>query len=228
MLQALNPEVKTFQGKAIPGEFWHSGLNISLGKEFIFVPSLVSKRVILFNPRDNGGGILAFSRDAINWHTGGNQKHTVKLKGRKDPVIWDTNKSVSASGLAEWGSSNPDEENSQPAATLIYEYLCYLPGQPNLSPCVMGLAKTAINNAKQFNTALFMLRKPTASIAVRCFVEERNEEGNNWFVPAFETKGLVRQEVYQAAKAIAESNANYEAEYKEEDVVSAPEGETKY
>lgn len=227
LLQALSPEVKTFPGKAIPGEFWHSGLNISLGSDFTFVPSIAGKRVILFNPRTNGGGILAFSRDAVKWHTGGNEKHSVNkiFKGQKDAIIWDTKKDVQSSGLLEWGSSIPDDGNSQPAATLIYEYLCYLPDMPNLSPCVMGLAKTALSNARQFNTALLMLHKPTASVAVRCFADEKNEGDNSWFVPAFEPKGFVSKQIFEAAKALADQHASYQTNYDASDVEDTPKTE---
>lgn len=231
LLQALSPEIKTFQGKAIPGEFWHSGLNISLGNEFTFVPAIAGKKVILFNPRSNGGGILAFSRDAIKWQTGGNEKHSVNkiFKGQKDAIIWDTKRDVSSSGLLEWGSSIPDNSNSQPAATLIYEYLCYLPDMPNLSPCVMGLAKTALPNARQFNTALLMLHKPTASIAVRCFADEENEGENSWWVPAFEPKGFVSKEVFEAAKTLGDQHSAYQADYDVADVEDATKkAETDY
>lgn len=214
LLQALNPEVRSFQGIAIPGEFWHTGGNISLGSEFLFVPILAGKRVILWDPNEGqrGGDILAFSKDGVNWQAGANKTFPVKLKGGKS-VTWATGKNVAASKLDEWGSSDPSVDNSPPAATLIYEYLCYLPDRPELGPCVMGAFRTAIPNAKGFNTSLFMLRKPTASVAVRCFADEKTEGRQAWFVPQFKLAGYVSRELYAVTSKLGEQYAEYTAEY---------------
>lgn len=214
LLQALNPEVRSFQGQAIPGEFWHTGANTSLGSEFLFVPILAGKRVILWDPNEGqqGGDILAFSKDGINWQAGANKTFKVKLKGGKD-VTWATGKNVAASKLDEWGSSDPEKDNSPPAATLIYEYLCYLPDHPELSPCVMGAFRTALPNAKGFNTSLFMLRKPTASVAVRCFADEKTEGKQAWFVPQFKLAGYVSRELYAITSKFGEQYAEYTADY---------------
>lgn len=214
LLQALNPEVRSFQGQAIPGEFWHTGANTSLGSEFLFVPILAGKRVILWDPNEGkqGGDILAFSRNGLDWQTGGDKEFKVTLKGGKN-VVWHTKKNVLQSKLDDWGSSDPEENNSPPAATLIYEYLCYLPDHAELSPCVMGAFRTALPNAKRFNTDLFMRRKPTASLAVRCFADEKTEGKLAWFVPQFKLAGFVSDELYAVTSKLGEKYAEYTAEY---------------
>lgn len=226
LLQALSPQIRSFPGVAIPGHFWHTGMNISLGNTFNFIPALVGKRVILFRPRDdNDGGILAFSRDAKTWQTGANQKFKVQIKNKEEPVIWETGKDVESSGLAEWGSMNPDDAHSPPAATLIYEYLCYLVDRPELSPCVLGVSKTGIPIAKNFNTSLLMITrtgKPTACVKVRAFAEEQSSGSNHWTVANFVLdQGWASKEQYNAAKMLADQYADYQVEYQPEDVSDA-------
>lgn len=218
MLQPLSPQVKVFQGIAIPGEFWHSGLNVSLGPKFRFVPCVATKKVILWNPRDSGGGILAFSRNAKDWDSGARTQHEVKLKGKKEKVVWDTGRDVQHSGLTKWGSSDPDEPNSQPAATEIYEYLIYLLDKPDLSPVILGCYKTALPNAKGFNTSLLMLKNPITSVAVDCFAEAMNNDTGEWTVPQFQLSGYVPKEVHLAAKALGEKYADYNVDYDQDDV----------
>ena len=218
LLQPLNPEVQTFQGKAIPGEFWHTGANKSLGETFNMVVCAVNKRVILWAPRDGntGGGMLALSRNGSKWDMGGNQAFSVKIKNVKAPVIWHTGKSVEASGLLEWGSFNPDDETSTPAAQLAYEYLVYLPKHPELSPVVLGLFRTAIPNAKQFNTSLMMLRKPIQAVLVRCFADIKGEGSDAWWIPQFETMGWNDKETFDICRDISEKNKEYDADYTDE------------
>jgi hypothetical protein len=233
LLQALNPEVRSFQGEAIPGEFWHTGANKSLGSTFNFVPLIVGKRVIVWdaNGGDQGGDILAFSKNAMDWTTGGNKTFKVKLKGRKDEVTWQTGRNVATSGLLEWGSSDPEDNNSPPAAQLTYEYLCYLPDHPMLSPCLLGLFRTGLANARQFNTSLFMLRRPTTSIIVKCFADEKSEGKLSWFVPQFKTAGFAPQELFNTCEEIQKNYAEYQAEYNHNDAAqkeSLPDDDGKY
>lgn len=220
VLQPLSPALRSFPGEARPDEFWHNGANMSLGKEFIFVPCVASKRVILWAPRDTmEGGMLAFSADGKNWTTGGNKTFDITLKGNRK-VKWSTGKSVPQSRLLDWGSSDPDDDSSTPAATLVYEYLCYLPGHPELSPCMLGVYRTGVNNAKKLNTNLLMQRKPIASIAVKCFVDIQQEGKNTWSVPNFKLAGFVQRKDFDIACDMAEQYGKYTSEQVPEDVVS--------
>ena len=216
LLQPLNPEITTFQGKAIPGEFWHTGVNKSLGENFNMVVCQLNKRVILWAPREQGGGMLALSRNGSSWDMGGNQEFPVKIKNVKSPIIWKTGKSVENSGLLEWGTYNPDDETSGPAAQLAYEYLVYLPDYPELSPVVLGLFRTAIPNAKQFNTTLMLLRKPLQAVKIRCFAESKTSDDNEWWVPQFETMGWNSKETFDLCRDIFEKNKEYDVEYADE------------
>lgn len=222
ILQPLTPEVRSFQGKAIPGEFWHTGSNKSLGSEFLFVPAIVSKRVILWRPRDDGnGGILAFSTDGVKWASGANQEFTVKLKNVKKPVVWKTGKDVQSSGLLEFGTSNPEEAQSAPAATLAYEYMAYLVDHPEDSPVVLGVMKTGVGNARQLNTYLLSARKPSSCMVIRCFADEEQKGSDTWHVPKFEPAGFAKEHVFKIAEKIKEKYADYVAEV---DLDDEPQG----
>jgi len=217
LLQGLSPELEAYPGIAKKDQFWHTGLNINLGPEFVFVPAVANKRVILFRPRsDQGGGIIAFSRDGKNWDTGANSEFKVKLKGKKEPVLWRTGKNVISSRLTEWGSSDPDEANSAPAATIIYEYLAYLPKHPELSPCLISVSKTGLPNGKSFNTSLAMLVRsgtPVYAVAVRCFADSMHNDDGEWTVPNFQPIGKVQKSTYETVKEISDKYADYKVEY---------------
>lgn len=212
LLQPLSPEVRDYPGVAIPNVFWHTGANKSLGAEFECVMLNISKRVILWAPRDTGGGLLAYSNDSKYWASGGNTEFQVKLKGKKELVTWRTGKDVEASGLMEWGSSDPDDEKSAPAASLVYEYIMFLPGTPELSPCTLSLYRTGVRSAKQLNTSLLMVRKPPYCIKVRVGVKMEQSGSDTWSVPAFNLNGYVDKPTYEVTKALSERYEDYKPE----------------
>lgn len=221
LLQAMAPQIKTFAGLAIPGQFWHTGMNVSLGTSFDFVPALAAKRIILFRPREDGdGGILAFSKDGKTWQTGGNQRFTVRLKGKKEPVIWETRKDVLSSGLTNFGTQDPDDPESPPAATISYEYLCYLPAHPELSPCVLRMAKTALPTGKSFNTSLAMIArqgKPIWSVGVRATVEEKQNNLGAWTIPNLQLLGWVPKPIFEAAQKMSQEYSDYNIDYSQDE-----------
>lgn len=220
LLQSNSPQLITFEGVAKSGHFWHTGLNVSLGAQFDFVPALAAKRVILWRPRSDNGGMLAFSKDGKTWQMGGNQEFRVKLKGKKEPVLWSTGKDVLSSRLTEFGTSDPDTDNSPPAATIAYEYMCYLPKNPELSPCVLGVSKTGLPNGKTFNTSLAMIARtntPIWCVGVRCFAQEMSNNDGAWTIPNFKLLGRVPKSTYEIVQKISETYNDYNIEYSQED-----------
>jgi len=232
LLQPLSPQVTSNPGLALPNNYWHTGLNISLGTTFDFIPTVAAKRVILFRPReDQNGGILAFSKNAVDWDTGGNQEFRVKIKGKKEPVIWKTGSNVINSKLTEFGTMDPDDPHSAPAAVISYEYLCYLPARPELSPCVMLVNKTGLPNGKQLNTALAMQAKggrPIWCLGVRASVEEKHKDGNKWTVPAFNLIGYASKEAYEQAKKVADMYGDFKVEYDQEEMTPKVDDEIPF
>lgn len=147
LLQGISGEVETFD-EAKAGHFWHTGLDISLGDKFRFVVADRRKKFLLSAPIEDGQGVLARAEDAKTWDRLGSWN--VKIKGVKQPVTWEiTDLDVAKSGLANWGTYNPNDEDSPPAATLFYDYLVFLPDYPDLGPAVLSLARSQIKTAKK-------------------------------------------------------------------------------
>jgi len=149
LLQGLSTEVtETYPGIAKIGEFWHTGLDISLGSRIDFVIADRRKKYLLQAPIADGQGILARADDAKTWDRLG--KWSIKIKNVKAPVLWEIHDlDVEKSGLANWGTSIPDDEDSPPAATLFYDYLVFLPDRLDLGPAVISLARSQVRKAKK-------------------------------------------------------------------------------
>jgi hypothetical protein len=212
LLQALNPEIKDFPGVAMPGNFWVSSAKVSLGNEVEFVICVAKRRVLLWSPKsaNNAGGLLATSNDGVHWDNP-NQSFEVTLKN-VGKVTWSTRDSVAQSGLLEWGSSNPKDPKSAPAATLTYEYLAYLLPDGDLSPVVFSLHRTGVNTAKDLNTMLASLRKPMQ--AVRVIANARDEQGaeGDFYMWNFRLGGYVSAQQYAQAMEITKRFSEFEAE----------------
>lgn len=220
LLQPLSPEVRAFAGKALPSEYWHTGANISLGQEFYATPIIVNKKVILFPPRDSGDQrfILAYSRNGLTWETGGNQEFEVTLKDSKKKVIWRTGKDVNSSGLTRFGSSDPEDNNSQPAAMLYYEYLLYLRDFPELSPAVLSAFRTGTPYAQSFNTYLASRKAPINCNVIKFFAKEETKGKNVWHVTGFQPAGNAPREIFELTESMKEKYAEYDVQIDREDM----------
>lgn len=147
LLQGISPEITQYDTAKV-GEFWHSGMDVNLGPKVKFVVADRRKKYLLSAPLEDGQGVLARADDAMTWDRLG--KWSVKQKGVKQPVTWEiTDLDVAKSGLTKWGTYNPEDEDSGPAATLFYDYLVFLPDHLDLGPAVISLARASIKKAKK-------------------------------------------------------------------------------
>lgn len=151
LLQALSKEVQ--EGGLKQGEFYHTVTEESLGSEVRFVPILFRSQFILWNPRENGGGILARADDGIHWNPA-DQSFTVKIDKKGNTATWITAKTVKESGLDQWGSFDPSDPKSQPAATEMYTFLIAFPDYPSLGLAVLALQRSQIKVARKLLTSL--------------------------------------------------------------------------
>lgn len=142
LLQAVSPEVVDFE-EARAGEFWHSILNESLGKELIAIPIVMRKTYVLWAPRGDDRGILARSRDAINWDPPQGE-FRVRFKGNAKEYAWRLAPTVAESRLDQFGSSRDDDPQSPPAASLTYEMLWLFPDRMDLGPSIILNARGSI------------------------------------------------------------------------------------
>lgn len=222
LLQGLSGEVETFD-EARAGNFWHTGLDMNLGDKIRFVIADRRKKYLLSAPLADGQGILARADDAKTWDRTGSW--SIKLKGLKNPVTWEiTDKDVLKSGLTKWGTQNPDDEDSAPAATLFYDYLVFLPDHPEIGPSVITLARSAIRKAKKGLNDKIKLhaaqgRPMQALIFEAKSVDDTSDDGpyKNW---SFTGAGFVQdEELFKVAMEHRGSLSDYvilnEAEHDE-------------
>jgi len=99
--------------------------------------------------------ILARADDGVHWSPP-NVEFDVQLEKRygSHRVKWKTARTVQQSGLDQWGTYNPQDPNSPPAATLMYNFLLAFPDHPDLVPAVLTFQRSALKSGKKFNTKL--------------------------------------------------------------------------
>ena len=189
LIQGLSDEVS--EGIA-PGTFYHTGAGEELGDSFEFIICSRRKRYILMPPMNavvDGGtttGLLAQANDGKTWDVTGKWEIQVDKKTR---LTWEIkDRDVRASGLADWGSSDPEDPQSPPAATLLYEYVVLLPGHYDWGPAVMLLTRTALKRARKgLNDKILMHQnngRPMQSLIFNAAVTEdsagANQDYFNW------------------------------------------------
>jgi hypothetical protein len=202
LIQALSPELETYD-ELRAGNFFHSAAEFIFDEPFLGVVLYTDRRYILWNPRDSGGGILARADDGIHWQPA-NAKFTVKLdkKDGGEAVTWVTAPTVQQSGLANWGSMNPKDPNSAPAATLMYNFILAFPEHLDLMPAVLTFQRSAVRNGRRLNTKLKTSRAPIFGMLFRFTpTDDVNRSGQKFFnVQAAGAGFLQDQKLYQAYK----------------------------
>jgi hypothetical protein len=211
LLQGISPEI-TAHDSAKAGEFWHSGMDISLGSSINFVIADRRKKYLLSAPLEDGQGVLARADDAMTWDRLG--KWQVKIKGVKTPVTWEiASLDLAESGLAKWGTFNPDDEDSPPAATMFYDYLVFMPDHLDLGPSIISLARSSIRSAKKgLNDKISLHQnngRPMQAVMFNAQSFDDSADGQafkNW---RFTGAGFVHNEaLYRMAKEHAGALAN--------------------
>lgn len=200
LLQAISPEVEGFDGAKV-GHYWHSIAEESLGDKVKVVIILVDQRYLLWKPRHEGGGILARADDGVHWNPPNTEFEVQPVKGVKTKVKWKTSRTVQESGLAEFGSSMPDDPNSQPAATKMYNLLVAFPERPDLGFGIVTLQRSAIKVARKLLGKMKITAAPSYGIVFEMSsVELEGAEGpyRNY---AFKMDGFVQDpEMYKFLK----------------------------
>ena len=197
LMQKISPELDEY-AEARAGEIWHTLAEINLGPEVRVTPLYVDTKFILWRPQETGGGILARADDGIHWSPA-NARFNVTLK-TKEEVVWATAPTVAASGLDKWGSSNPTDPNSPPAATRMYVLAMGLPDYPDLPPAVVTLQRSAIRVARKFIGKLKITRAPSFGLIFKMkAVQETNNAGQPFLNYAFQADGMVQdKDVYDS------------------------------
>ena len=189
LMQALSPELQEHDGVR-QGEFFHSVAEQSLGNNVRIVILHISRQYILWNPLDQGGGMLAKSEDGVHWDQP-NKEFVVKINKGTKTVTYNTRNTVAESGLAEWGSAEPGNSKSHPAADLVYNLAVYLPDHPELSPSVVSLSKSALAAAKGLLGKLRISRAPVYCRYVKMSSAQARSDAGTYWTYKFSLDGLV-------------------------------------
>jgi len=218
LLQGTSAECETFDN-AKTGLFWHTGFDVPLGNELNFVVCSRKKKFMLVAPLEDGQGILARADDFKTWDRLGSWQ--VKLKDRKDLVTWTIDDlNVIKSGLDQWGTYDPDDENSPPAATLFYEYLVLLPDHLEFGPAVLSITRSAVKKAKKGLNDKIQLHqnagRPMQAIVfqAKSFTDKNtvNQDFKNW---QFNGNGFASEALYNQAKELETALQNYKVQDEE-------------
>ena len=214
LLQGLSPEVKEHQHLRA-GTFYHSILERDLGPKITVVVELVHRSVDLWSPKNVRGiesRLLARAADGENWDKP-NQRFTVTLEGGKQ-VEWFTSRNVSASGLLSWGSSDPQDPSSFPAARIVYTIIQRIMEPNNInSPCIYIPSPTARKSVMRLNSKIDMrmdLVPPLQQLYELSAVEQQGRNNTSWFVPQWNAAGELKDEaLFEKLKVEAKRLADH-------------------
>lgn len=206
LIQGISPELQEFNDLRA-GHFFHTSAEMIFDEPFRVVPIYVQKEYILWNPLDSGGGILARAADAIHWSpsTGEFDVKLDKSQGGAK-VKWTLKPTVAQSGLANWGTQNPGDKDSPPAATLMYNFLFGFPDHPELMPAVYSFQRSTIKIGRKFLTKLKTVRTPIFGTVYSMTSTDMGPDSKTYKVPVITGVGLVDSEaMYNDFKAMHES-----------------------
>jgi len=197
LIQKISPELDVHNDLRA-GEFWHTILEQSLGTEVRICPIYVDERFILWRPQEDGGGILARADDGIHWHPAP-AEFAVKLKDGT-AVKWRTERTVAASRLDQWGSQNPANPDSPPAATRMFNMVVTFPDDPEMPPAVVTLQRSAVTVGKKFMGKLKITRAPSFGLIFKMgSTSETNKAGQGYLNYNFVGDGKVTDEAFYRA-----------------------------
>ena len=205
LIQALSPELETFN-KLSAGDFLHTASDLIISEPVLVTPIYFDRRYILWNPRESGGGILARADDGVHWQPA-NTTFDVKLdkKNGGNKVAWKTADTVKRSGLSAWGSMDPNDPNSPPAATLMLNFLFAFPEHPDWMPAVVTFQRSSIRVGRRYVTKLKTIRAPMfGTVFELSSVDDRNNSGDKFKNYQMVSKGLIDpgSELFQTYKAM--------------------------
>lgn len=194
LIQSVSKELDAYN-KLRPGMFFHAATETIFDKLPVrVVPIFYERKFLLWNPLDSGGGILARAEDGEHWSPP-NVTFDVKLdkKYGGKAVKWKTADTVEKSGLANWGTMDPSDPGSQPAATLMLNFLFGFPDYPDELPAVFTFQRSAIKAGRKFNTRLKTNRTPMFGLVFELSTTKAsNSAQQSFYMPVLTGAGDLR------------------------------------
>lgn len=185
------------------GNFFHTASETIFDEPIRVVPVYFDKQYILWRPLESGGGILARAPDGNNWTpSAGEFKVKLDKKDGGHEVTWKLAPTVRESGLANWGTMNPADSNSPPAATLMYNLLLAFPDFPDIMPAVLTFQRSSIKVGRKLMTKLKTVRTPLfGSVFMLSAYDDHNSANQDFKNINITGAGVVEDpELYQQYK----------------------------
>ena len=200
LMQGISPAVMA--GEAENGHFFHTINEQDLGDSLELVCLLYRKQVTLWNPLHMGGGVIARASDGKTWDADFDvqiapykdfPKKLVNYKAKKGDHVGTAN--VPGSGLIAWGSADPENEDSGPAATVSHVFMFRALNYLGLGPFIIFLQRSAEPVAKQLLTKIRLDNAPIyGQVFSASKVTATNGAGQEYNQYKFTKNGYVQDE----------------------------------
>lgn len=208
MSQALSPELETMAGLKA-GNFFNSMSEMVYGEKVEIIPCFMTESYLLFAPRVPGttGGLLARADDGVHWNIP-HGKFEITLNKKGDKAIWTMAPTVGESGLANWGTSDPSDKNSPPAATHSINVVCLVASDLDSGPMVFSFVRSALKSGKKFASSLKMSRVPAFGRLFEISALKVEGPAGPYYEPRTKAIGFVQDhKVYDLAKEVYEMSS---------------------
>lgn len=210
MAQALTPEItEGILPELKPGNFFSDTTGNIFGSSIKIIPCYFSESYLLYAPKVPGspGGLLARANDAVHWEPA-NTEFDVVIDKKGTRVKWKTAETVIASGLDKWGTFDPSDQKSPPAAVHCLNLLAMLPEHLDEGFLVFSFMRSAVKAGKKFAGNLRISNVPSYGRVFELNSKiTPNDHGGSHFEPLLKAAGFVAdkntfdraEEVYKMA-----------------------------
>jgi len=230
LLQAVSPEIEAGVEGAKAGEFWHTTAGISLGAAVRVVPVILRKTYVLWAPRNDDRGILARATDGKRWDTPG-LTFEVKPKWAPKGITYELGELVSETiGLGRFGTSNPEDPNSAPAASLNYEIMFLFPDHEDLGAALVLNTRSAVRAGKDLISKVDM--RPADHYAQEYIMKsiKQKKDDQTFYNYQYVSNGYADEGIYDVAKTAFEyynTNSGFSASDESDDTDTGDRKQTQ-
>lgn len=195
LMQAISPEV--MDGRAASGNFFHTINEEDLGPKLKIVMLHHSKRYTLWMPRHAGGGIIARASDGQHWDADFSVEFAPYKDQPKKKVKYEAKKGDAVGrdvGLGRWGTMDPDNEDSGPAATLSHVFVARCLEHMELGPFVIFLQRSGEPVARQLLSKIQIANAPIYGQIFEMTSKQASGDSGDYNQYAFAKDGFVVDE----------------------------------
>lgn len=208
LLHAVSSQVNDYEN-ARPGMYWHNMTNEPVGDAkggFEGIIIYIDKRAILWRPRPpiDTGGILARTDDLRVWNPS-NATFVVKAAGG-GTIEYKTRRNVAESRLLEWGTADPNNPTSGPAATLMINTVLIFPQYPHIPPAVLTFSRSSEPVSRKLMGRIKLSGVASYGQRFKFGSELVDKGGYKFYMPTFTPIGFVEsQEDYRYYESLNEA-----------------------